>query len=128
MMRKQKGATFLSWVAGAGLVTFIFVTAVKLLPLYLEFYSVRSLVDDIARDPSMARATNQQVRNKVNDYMNINGLYTLSSDSFSVEQVQGKKNVRALAVNYEVRKHWMANIEFLTTFTYSAELGKAGDT
>lgn len=127
-MRKQKGATFLSWVAGAGLITFMFVTAIKLVPLYLEFYAVRSMVDDIAKDPGLARATTQQIRGKVNDYLNINGLYTLSADAFSVEQVQGKKNARALEVNYEVRKHWMANIEFLTTFNYSAELGGAGDT
>ncbi|MBU0655526.1 MAG: DUF4845 domain-containing protein [Gammaproteobacteria bacterium] len=127
-MRKQKGATFLSWVAGAGLITFMFVTAVKLIPLYLEFYAVRSMVDDIAMEPDMAHASKQQIKGKINDYLNINGLYTLSADAFSVEQVQGKKNVRALEVNYEVRKHWMANIEFLTTFKYSAELGKAGDT
>lgn len=127
-MHKQKGATFLSWLAGAGLITFMFVTAVKLVPLYMEFYAVRSMVDDIAKDPGLARATTQQIRGKVNDYLNINGLYTLSADAFSVEQVQGKKNVRALEVNYEVRKHWVANIEFLTTFNYSAELGRAGDT
>lgn len=127
-MRKQKGATFFSWMAGAGIVAFVFVTAIKLVPLYLEFYAVRSLVDEIAQDSSLAMASKQQIRAKVEDYMNINGLYTLSSDAFSVEQIQGKRNVRALAVNYEVRKHWMANIEFLTTFNYSAELGKAGDT
>jgi hypothetical protein len=108
--------------------SFVFVTAIKLVPLYLEFYAVRSLVDEIAQDSSLATASKQQIRAKVEDYMNINGLYTLSSDAFSVEQIQGKRNVRALAVNYEVRKHWMANIEFLTTFNYSAELGKAGDT
>jgi hypothetical protein len=127
-MRKQKGATFLSWMATAGVVIFMSVTAVKLLPGYMEFYTVRSLADEIATTPSMVSASKQQIRNKVDDYMNINGLYTLTSEAFTVEPVAGKKNVRELIVHYESRKHWLANIEFLTTFHYAVELGKAGDT
>ncbi len=126
-MRTQKGATFITWVAGVGLVIFIFVTGIKLAPLYLEFYAVRNLVDKIATDPEMTRANTMQLRRKVNDFLNINGLYTLSDSAFSITQVEGKKDARALEVNYEVRKHWVANIDFLVTFTYSAEIGKAGD-
>ena len=126
-MRTQKGATFITWVAGLGLVIFIFVTGIKLAPLYLEFYAIRNLVDKIATDPEMTRANTMQLRRKVDNYLIVNSLYTLSNSAFSITQVEGKKDVRALAVNYEVRKHWVANIDFLATFTYSAELGKAGD-
>jgi hypothetical protein len=127
-MHKQKGATFVTWLSGLGLVIFAFVTFVNLAPVYIEHYAIRSMVDDIARDPEMAQASPQQVRRKVNDFLNINGVNSLSGEDFSVEQVEGKTNVRELAVTYEVRKHWIANIDFLTTFHYSAELGKAGDT
>ena len=125
-MRKQKGASFITWVAGIGVVILLFITFVKLVPLYLEYYAVRSMVEKIAMEPGIASANTQQLRRKVDDYLNVNGLYTLTASAFSVEQVAGKSNVRALAVNYEVRKHWIANIDFLTTFNYSVELGKAG--
>ena len=127
-MRKQQGATFLSWMATASVVIFSLVTAVKLVPGYLEFRAVKSLAHDIAMNPSMKSASKQQIKAKVDDYLNINGLYTLTSDAFSVEPVLGKKNVRELVVHYESRKNWLANIDFLTTFHYSVELGKAGDT
>lgn len=126
--RTQRGATFITWMSGLGMVILVFVTMVKLGPLYLEHYAVRSMVDEIARDPEMARATTQQLRHKVADFLNINSLYTLSPDAFTIQPVEGKSNVRALEVTYEVRKHWIANIDFLTTFHYVAELGKAGDT
>lgn len=126
-MRQQCGATFITWVAGLGLVIFMFITGIKLAPLYLEFYAVQSLVEKVATDPSMQRASTLQVRSKVADYLDINGLYTLTPEAFSVVQVAGKDGVRALQVKYEVRKHWIANIDFLTTFEYSQELGKAGD-
>ncbi|QTR49588.1 DUF4845 domain-containing protein [Candidatus Thiothrix anitrata] len=127
-MHKQKGATFLSWMATASVIIFSLVTVVKLVPSYLEFRAVKSLVNDIAANPSMKNASKQQIISKVDDYLNINGLYTLTSDAFSIESVAGKKNVRELVVHYESRKNWLANIDFLTTFHYSVELGKAGDT
>lgn len=127
-IHKQSGATFLSWLAGAGVVIFAFVTVVKLMPVYMEYYAVRSFVTDIASRPEMATASKAQIKSKIDDYLNINGLYTITSDVFSVEQVEGKQNVRALVVKYEVVKPWLANINFLVKFDYSAELGKAGAT
>lgn len=127
-MHKQKGATFISWVAGLGVVIFAFITIVKLAPLYIEFYAVHSFMDKIAMDSSLRNASTQHIRGKVSDYLDINGIYGLKPENFSVVQVEGKENVHALAVSYEVRKHWIANIDFLTTFEYSKELGKAGDT
>lgn len=126
-MRKQKGATFLTWVAGAGLVIFAFITGVKIAPLYMEFYTVRSLVDRVAQESS-SKSSLQQIRRKVDDYMTVNGLNSLSSSDFKVEPVEGKNNTKALEVYYEVRKPWVANIDFLLTFEYSKELGVADDT
>jgi hypothetical protein len=126
-MRKQKGATFLTWVAGVGVVIFAFITAVKLVPLYMEFYTVRSLVDRVAQESS-SKSSLQQIRRKVDDYMNVNGLNSLSSKDFQVVPVEGKNNVKALEIYYEVRKPWVANIDFLMTFEYSKELGVASDT
>ncbi len=126
-MRKQQGATFLTWVASAGVVIFVFISAVKLVPVYLEFYTVRSLVDSIAKT-SPNNVSTQEIRRKVGDYMNVNSLTTLAIDDFKVVQLEGGNNVRALQIYYEVRKPWVANIDFLMTFDYSKELGAASDT
>lgn len=126
-MHKQKGASFLSWVVGIGIAILFFITLVKLAPLYMEHYAVRTMVDDIAAMPEMQKVNTRQVRHKVNDFLNINGMYTLTSDAFAIKPVEGKNGVRALEVYYEVRKPWLGNIDFLTTFKYSKELGKAGD-
>ncbi|WP_308873052.1 DUF4845 domain-containing protein [Thiothrix subterranea] len=87
-MRKQQGATFLTWVAGVGLVIFAFITGVKLVPLYLEFYSVRSLVDRVAQESS-SKTSVQQIRRKVDDYMNVNSLNSLASSDFKAGASRG---------------------------------------
>lgn len=127
-MRKQRGATFFAWMSSAGIIIFTLVTVVKLVPSYLEFYAVRDLANEIAATAAMKSASKQQIKQKVDDYLNINGLYTLTSDAFDVVPVEGKNNVRALVVNYEARRNWFANIDFLIKFHHSVELGKVGDT
>ena len=126
-MRKQQGATFLTWVAGLGVVIFAFITVVKIAPVYLEFQTVRSIVDRVVQEAS-AKASTQEIRRKVDDFIIVNSLNTLSVNDFNVVQDEGKNNVRALEIHYEVRKHWVANIDFLMTFQYSKELGAASDT
>ncbi len=120
--KKQQGATFLGWVSIAGVVIFGFVTVVKLAPIYAEFYAVKSMVKDIAADPAISASSNQLLRGKISDYLNINGLYTIKPEYFSVQTMPENKNARALVVNYEVRKHWLANIEFLMTFNHVEEI------
>ncbi len=46
---------------------------IKLGPVYMEFYSVRSLVDRVAQESS-DKTTTQQIRRKVDDYMTVNSL------------------------------------------------------
>ncbi len=125
-MRKQQGATFLTWVAGAGVVIFVFITAIKIAPLYMEFYTVRSLVNKVVQESS-AKSSTQEIRRKVDNFMIVNSLNSLSVNDFKVVQVEGKNNVRALEIHYEVRKHWVANIDFLLTFDYSKKLGGTED-
>jgi hypothetical protein len=126
-MHKQQGATFLTWVASAGVVIFVFISAIKIFPVYLEFYTVRSLIDRVAQEAA-PNTTTQQIRRKVDDFMIVNSLDSFSVNDFKVVQVEGKNNVRALEIYYEVRKHWVANIDFLMVFNYSKELGAASDT
>ncbi|MEZ5476067.1 MAG: DUF4845 domain-containing protein [Thiolinea sp.] len=101
---------------------FAFVTLVKLAPVYMEFYAVKSMVEDIVLDPAISANSTQSLRGKIADYLNVNGLYTIEPGYFSVVTLPEKKNVKALQVEYEVRKPWLANIDFLMTFKHVAEL------
>lgn len=121
-MKKQRGATFWSVLATASMAVFILVTGVKIAPAFIEFNSVKDVVEDIAADTVTVKKGRVAIMRKVEDYLNINSLYTIQKDYFSIQPVDGKKNVFALTVEYEVRKPWLANIDFLIDFNHAAEL------
>lgn len=120
--KKQRGISFLSWVSILSIVILAFVTGVKLVPVYVEFYSVQSLMKKIAEDPAISAANTQSLRGKLDDYLNINGMYTVKREHFSVQPIPENKSAKALMVDYEVRKPWLGNIEFLMTFHHAVEL------
>lgn len=120
---KQRGASFTSWLVIAAVSVFALVTVAKIAPVYMEFSTVKSMVDDIAADETLAgQKNNRQVRAKIDKYMNVNGLYTVKSEYFSLVKLPEQKNAQALQVEYEVRKHWLANIDFAINFHHTAVL------
>ncbi len=124
MKSQQRGAGFLGWVSVVGLVIFAFVTGVKLMPEYLEFQAVKSLVQEIAADPAVSSTDTRQISRKIDDYLNVNGLNSIKREYFTLVTLPEKKNARALQVSYEVRKHWLANIDFLLVFKHTEDLKK----
>ncbi|MEZ5537361.1 MAG: DUF4845 domain-containing protein [Thiolinea sp.] len=123
--QKQRGASFVSWMVLAASVVFVLVTIAKIAPVYMEFATVKSMVDQIATEATLSPQTgNRQLRRKLDDYMNVNGLYTVLPEYFSIVTLPEEKNAKALQVKYEVRKHWLANIDFTMNFEHAAKLSK----
>ena len=120
---RQRGASFVGWLIIAAVSVFALVTVAKIAPVYMEFSTVKSMVDDIAADEGLSTAKNKrQLLAQIDKYMNINGLYTVQPDYFSLVKLPDQKNARALQVEYEVRKHWLANIDFTMNFHHAAVL------
>jgi hypothetical protein len=123
--KRQRGASFVSWMVLAASVVFVLVTIAKIAPVYMEFATVKSMVDQIAAETTLSPQTgNHQLRRKLDDYMNVNGLYTVKPEYFSIVGLPEEKNARALQVKYEVRKHWLANIDFTMNFEHAAKLSR----
>ena len=120
--KKQQGLSFLSWVSVLSVVILSFVTGIKVVPVYVEVYGVQSLMKKIAADTSIRAMNTQALQRKLDDYLNINGMYAIQREHFSVQAMPENKNAKALMVDYEVRKPWLGNIDFLMTFHHAEEL------
>lgn len=122
-MRKQRGMTLISWLVVVAVFIFFAVTAIKVIPMYVKYDSVKSLIDSVAADPRMVRASKQKIYATIDDYININGIYDLSSKQFTIEKVKTSKKDRIISVNYESRQNWFANLDVVGKFEYSKVIG-----
>ncbi len=123
-IRKQKGATFISWLIGAAIAVFLGITGLKMVPVYLEYNTVKSMVDELASHPDARSANKRMVRSALAKRLNINSLDKhLSAKNFDIKRIKGSNKRKEITVNYEVRKPWFANMDFIATFNYAKEIG-----
>ncbi len=96
-------------IAGAATAAF------KLGPHYLQFWTVRSVMEDISRDPATAAMGPQGVIQSVEKKLYINDVRSVSRDNFTLEKAQVG---RELSVHYEVREHLFGNLDAVLVFSH----------
>lgn len=135
--KKQVGATMVAWMIGAGFGILIASAVVKVAPFYVEFNSVKSLMEKIASEPGIKNADKRQINQKIERYLNLNNLRRLedsyygSSDKksrkknpFKVTKLKKGSKRKKLSVEYPVVTNWFANLSFLMDFKHYVVLGE----
>lgn len=126
--KKQKGATFITWMIAAAVGVLILSAGLKIGPSYLEYNSVRSMMRAIAAEPGIKTKNKRYIYSQVLKYININGMYSLEKAMlkdkiFKVSLLRKGNNKKQLSVHYEVKKHWLGNLSYLMDFEYAVVLG-----
>ncbi|AOU97575.1 hypothetical protein BI364_06030 [Acidihalobacter yilgarnensis] len=94
----------------------LFVIGVRLFPVYMDYYSVRSIMGEVAHSPNIGSKTYWQVWNAINTRLDINSIDDIHRDNFKMNTVG---NETTLTISYEVRRHLLANIDGLIIFKHS---------
>lgn len=138
--KKQRGATMLAWMIGAGFGILAASAVVKVAPYYVEFNSVKGFMKNIASEPGAKNADKRQVNSKIEKYLNLNNLRSLEDLYYSTKKgpqknkpfkltnlKKGNKR-KKLSVEYPVKTKWIGNLSFLIDFEHSVILGEPENT
>ena len=127
LTNKQTGMSTIILIVIIGLFGYAIFMGLKITPVYMEYFSIRSAVDGLAdemqtRQMSKAQYMDLMRRRLDINYVNIDGLTPSrdgceksKKDPFHFKTV--KKNTE-VGVNYEKRIPMIANIDFLISFDY----------
>ncbi|MEA3277087.1 MAG: DUF4845 domain-containing protein [Pseudomonadota bacterium] len=93
-----------------------FVTVfLKLSPYYFEYYTVRSVMDNLAEDPAAQNMSRRTVLTTVDKRLYTNYVERVTKDHFSFKPLSRGYELR---LNYEVREHLFANVEVVLSFAH----------
>ncbi|MBN1378085.1 MAG: DUF4845 domain-containing protein [Gammaproteobacteria bacterium] len=121
-LKKQRGISMLGWVVIIMMIVVIGTGVLKLMPVYLEYYNVVSILENMKEDNALKGATKQQIASTFIKRMEINGINSLQKGDYSITKVEGKK-AYDIQIYYEVRKTLMGNLSIVATFDRSVEVG-----
>jgi hypothetical protein len=118
-IQKQNGLTLISFIFVLGFALFVAFIGMKIGPIYMEYYSVVSAMNGVAKERGSANYSPYDIRVKV-----LNRLYV----SYSAENVKEKhikltrRNGVYLRIAYEVRKPVIGNLDVVAKFDRSVRL------
>jgi len=116
-MRKQLGLTMISWIVIIGLVAVQAVMALRIVPVYLNYNSVRTAMNDFPNNPEVKGKSVKELNKLFRKRLKINNLYALAKDkdAFKFKKAQGGYT---LVAHYEEKGPIMGNLEFVATFDH----------
>ena len=120
-MKKQAGMTLISWVIVLGIIAFFATMAMRLLPMYQEYFGVVTVMEGMEKEISTNKLTKQQVMTLLSKRFNTGYIFAVKKDN--IELLRGKNNVHVdkIIIDYEVREPFIAHISLVGTFHIEAE-------
>lgn len=115
---RQRGMTLIGWIMTLTVIGFFALFAIRLTPVFLEYQSVVSSMSQLKELP--AQASIVDIRRSLDKSLYINGVDDVEARDFDIRKEGGGTVV---AIEYESRTGFIANIDLLVSFSHSVTVG-----
>ena len=114
MKQKQRGMTMLGFLMVLCLVIFFAFCAMKIVPMYIEFYSVKQALKGLADDQALAGASKEKIREMYLRRLEMSYAdHVKKMDAMKFESGDGGVK---MVVDYERRESLLANLDVVGKF------------
>jgi Domain of unknown function (DUF4845) len=110
---KQGGASFLSWIMIAAMVSALGLMAARLAPAYVDYRTICTLIDALPAD-KVHTMTKTEIRDALQKRFLINNIRDL--DVNQIIDIDHKRDHTVLSLKYEVRQPLIYNVSLLVAF------------
>lgn len=119
---RQGGAGFLLMIVLIALAAFFGTIVFKVGPLYLNFWTVRSIMEEAAQQlDSTKEGGARGIVMSIEKRLYINSIENIKGSDFDVERIDtGRFQV---SLEYEERVHLFFNVDAVVTFSHQIEVG-----
>ena len=118
-INKQRGLTFISWLVILIVAGFLVLIGIKITPVYLDHFAVKSALESVKTEPFAARKSVRELRSMIMKRLDVNSIRHVNKEHISIKRSSG---VTTIKIAYEERRHVAHNIALVMTFEETAEL------
>jgi hypothetical protein len=112
MIRQSRGMTLIGFIIVLALVLFAAYLGMKLVPIYINHYSIVTEMRALAAEPGSANMAPQTLRRNLMARFEVSYVRHVRPEDIRVERGQ----TTSLIVSYEVQEHLIGNIDALIRF------------
>lgn len=112
-LNRQRGVSVPALIALLIIIGFVITIGIRLTPVYINYYSLVSLVKSVQEDEELRKQPTVDIREAVNKRMRLNEVDKLGYDVVSIKRPSGEL---VLEIDYEVRRPFVGNIDLIVSF------------
>jgi hypothetical protein len=116
LINHQRGMTMISWMLVIGIAVFFILIGIKMVPTYLENYSIKQVLANMEQDRTVRKMTPKQMKDSFYKRIKINGVYEFDRKWITIKK---EKFGTRFAVDYEIRKPVAGNVSIVMVFSDS---------
>lgn len=111
--QKMQGLSIFTWLIILAIGGLLLLATIRLVPVYLEYNSVRTVINNVITDSNTAMLSEHQIRDTISKRFQVNRV-----ESISANEVEIKKDGTTIyiGVDYEVREPLISNVGLIVTF------------
>ena len=118
-IHRQRGMTPIGWILVFLLIAFFTLIALKLVPIYLDSFTVGSVISDLKKEPGIAAKTPREVVAIIEKRLDINMVEGITADDIFVEKIG---DTMTISTEYEIRDKMVGNVDVIVSFNKSVEV------
>lgn len=116
---KQKGMTMIGWMLSLAILGFFVLFGLRLTPLYLDYFSLRDMIDEISEEASSTGMTQGQIWRALEKRLDVNYIDYITQEHLKLKR-HGKKT--DIALKYEAKRPFFGNIHLVVDFSHEAKV------
>jgi hypothetical protein len=107
------------WLVVLALIGFFSMLVIKLAPVYMEHFSVKTVLESLKEEPLITKKSVSEVRKMIRRRLKVNGVYEMDKDAIKIKKEGAIMNVD---ITYQVTKHMAGNVDVLISFSDNIQL------
>jgi hypothetical protein len=115
-MKQQRGLTLISWILVLGIIAFFATLAMRLLPMYQEYFSVLKVMDSMKIELENNKLSKSQVEILLYKKFDTGYIFSVKPDNITLEKGRNNVHITKIVIDYEVRKPFIAQIDLVGHF------------
>jgi len=121
MLKKQRGMTLISMAIIGSFMAALGLAVLKILPAYMNYASVKSIMDELPRDEKIKGRKPKGIRGLLYKKLDVNNLSMIYQDkgAFKFSKIDGGYK---LALKYEHRDNLVGNLDYIVVFDHKVDL------
>jgi len=111
---RQAGMSYFGWLIAIGLAGVIVVVGLRLMPIYLEYFTVKTTLENVAAEAGVSKKSKRYIWDRIEKRFDVNDVTGIKIDNLTIEI--DNNNMATLRISYEKRSKLIGNLDVVAVF------------